>query len=78
MLAVELERVWITLTGTLQSNKRGLPMQLKQKPKMPAKQKMPNGLVESGSMMALAWKDKRMILMLSTKYSNEMTNVVSR
>ena len=53
-------------------------MQLKQKPKMPAKQKMPNGLVESGSMMALAWKDKRMILMLSTKYSNEMTNVVSR
>ena len=80
-LAVELQRVGITLTGTIQSNKRGLPMELKQKPKTPKKQKMPKGSVESyrsGSIMALAWQDKRMILMLSTKYSNEMTDVVSR
>ena len=40
-LAVELERVGITLTGTSQSNKRGLPIELKQKPKMSKKQEMP-------------------------------------
>ena len=57
------------------SNRRRLPEQFK------GKHKMDIGSTESyrcGDMMALAWKDKRIMYMLSTKLSNDSKDVPSR
>ena len=61
-----LNSLGITITGTMMANKRGLPKSLKKKDK---------GTVTNfrdGNIMVLSWMDKRKILMLSTKYSNNM------
>ena len=75
LLADALQQMVITLTGTVLSNKRGLPVEIK------TKQKIPKGTTESyrcRNMMALAWQDKRKILMLSTKYTNKMIEIQLR
>ena len=57
------------------SNKKGLPLKVKQK----IKQK--KGDVSSfqyDEKMLVSWTDKRNILMLSTKYSNEVIDVPTR
>ena len=75
ILADSPQQMNITLTGTIMSNKRGLPLQLK------TKNKMSKGSIESyrcEDMMALSWMDKRKLLMLSTKYSANMIDVTSR
>ena len=75
ILADSLQQMNITLTGTIMSNKRGLPLQLK------TKNKMSKGSIEiyrCEDMMALSWMDKRKLLMLSTKYSANMIDVTSR
>ena len=54
--ADRLQKCDLTLTGTIMSNRRGLPEQFK------GKHKMDIGSTESyrcGDMMALAWRDKR-------------------
>ena len=75
ILADSLQQMNITLTGTIMSNKRELPLQLK------TKNKMSKGSIEiyrCEDMMALSWMDKRKLLMLSTKYSANMIDVTSR
>ena len=74
-LADELTKLGITLTGTIMSNKKGLPLKVKQK----IKQK--KGDVSSfryDKKMVVSWTDKRNIFMLSTKYSNEVIDVPTR
>ena len=74
-LAEELDKVGITLTGTLMSNKCGLPSGLK------GKQKKACGSFESKrckKMMVFSWTDKRTITFLSTKYNKKMEEVTSR
>ncbi len=75
ILADELEKVGITLTGTVQINRKGLPQE------MTAKGKQPKGTVEawrSGSKMALSWVDKKKVFMLSTKHTNKTTQIQPR
>ena len=75
LLATELTKVGITVTGTVQANRKGLPKDIT------AKRKEPTGTVRaarSGNMLALSWVDKRKVLMLSTKHSNTVMQVRSR
>ena len=65
LLSTELSKVGVTVTGTVQANRRGLLKEVM------AKQKEPHGTVQaarSGNMVALSWLDKRKVLMLSTKH----------
>ena len=71
----ELSKVGITVTGTVQANRRGLPREVTDKRKEPC------GTVRaarSGDMVALYWLDKRKVLMLSTKHSTAMVQVRTR
>ena len=73
-LADRLQKCGLTLTGTIIRNKHGLPEQFK------GKHKMDISSTESYKcryMMALAWRDKWIIYMLSTKHSNERKDVPS-
>ena len=75
LLATELVKVGVTVTGTVQSNRRGLPKDIT------AKRKEPRGTVRaarSGDMLVLSWVDKRKVLMLSTKHSIAVVQVRSR
>ena len=75
LLATELSKVGVTVTGTVQTNRRGLPKNVT------LKRKDPRGTVRaarSGDMLALSWVDKRKVLMLSTKHSNAVVQVRSR
>ncbi len=72
--------MWYCLfIGTVMSNRKGLPYETK------LKNKKPQGTVEAyrshkgkGKMLTLAWYDKRKVLMLTTKYSNNMVQVPVR
>ena len=62
----------ITVTGTVQANRKGVPKDVT------AKKKEPRGTVgaaRSGNMVALSWLDKRKVLMLSTKHSTTVVQV---
>ena len=75
LLATELSKVGITVTGTVQANRRGMPKDVT------ARRKDPRGTVcaaRSGDMLALSWVDKRKVLMLSTKHSVAVVQVRSR
>lgn len=74
LLSTELSKVGITVTGTVQSNRRGLPKEVS------AKRKEPRGTVRAarcGEIVALSWLDKRKVL-LSTKHSNGEVQVRTR
>ena len=74
-LSTELSKVGITVTGTVQANRRGLPKEVT------AKRKELRGTVQaarSGKMVALSWLDKRKVLMLSTKHSTVVVQVRMR
>ena len=76
LLASELSMVGITVTGTVQSNRRGLPKDVTAKRK-----KEPRGSVRaarSDKILALSWMDKRKVLMLSTKHNASRTQVRTR
>ena len=73
LLASELSKVGITVTGTVQSNRRGLPKDVTAKRK-----KEPRGSIRaarSSKILALSWMDKRKVLMLSTKHNASRTQV---
>ena len=75
LLSTELSKVGITVTSTVQSNRRGLPMEVS------AKRKEPRGIARAarcGEMVGLSWLDKRKVLMLSTKHSNGEVQVCTR
>ena len=68
-------KVGITVTGTVQSNRRGMPKEVN------IKQKDPRGTVRaarSSDMLALSWIDKHKVLMLSMKHSVAVVQVRSR
>lgn len=78
-LAEELGKMGISVTGTVQTNRRGIPKAWKKK------KKRPRGSVQAirsddgnGKLLLLTWMDKRQIMMLSTKHTTTMQDVVSR
>jgi hypothetical protein len=71
LLARELTKVGITVTGTVQSNRRDMPKEVTAKRK-----REPRGNIRaalSGDILALSWMDKRKVLMLSTKHNASKT-----
>lgn len=79
VLADELTKIGMTVTGTVQANRKCPPEELK------GLKKAARGSVQAfrsddgkGSMLTLSWKDKRQIIMLSTKHGNGMQEVTSR
>ena len=76
LLASELTKVGVTVTGTVQSNRRGMPKDVTAK-----KKREPRGNIRaarSGNILALSWLDKRKVLMLSTKHNASRTQVRTR
>ena len=76
LLASELTEVGITVTGTVQSNRKGLPKDVTAKSK-----NEPRGTIRaarSGNILVLSWQDKRKVLMLSTKHSASTQQVRTR
>jgi hypothetical protein len=73
LLASELTKVGITVTGTVQS---GMPKEVTAKRK-----REPRGNIRaarSSNMLALSWMDKRKVLMLSTKHNASKAQVRTR
>ena len=76
LLASELTKVGITVTGTVQSNRRGMPKDV-----MAKRKREPQGNIRaarSGNILTLSWLDKRKVLMLSTKHNASRTQVRTR
>ena len=75
LLATELSKVGITITGTAQCNRKGLPKDVT------TKNKEQIGTVKaarSGNILDLSWMDKRKVLMITTKHNYAMTDVRTR
>lgn len=79
LLATELQKVGITVTGTMQTNRKGVPTAVKRGRKEPV------GTVHAfrsddgtGDILVLTWMDKRKIVMLSTKHKVGMVLVKTR
>ena len=79
VLAIELSKIGISVTGTVQSNRKGIPKAVTQGRKEPA------GTVHAyrsndgkGDLLVLTWIDKRKIIMLSTKHSLSRVEVSTR
>ena len=75
VLAHELGNIGLTLTGTVQANRKGLPGELQ------SVTRQTKGTVEAfrcGPVMALTWMDKKKILMLSTNHTNNTVYVPPR
>ena len=70
-LAEELEKVGTILTGTVLSNRKGMPLAAKRK------QRRRRGETHTYQ-KGMEWTDKRTMLALSTKHSNRMVDVPSR
>ena len=69
----------IIIIATVQSNRKGLPSSFT------SKKKRPKGTVTAyrsnegkGDLLALSWYDKRKVLMLSTKHTNDVIEVSKR
>lgn len=65
-LAEELLKVGCFLTGTIMTNRKGLPATIK-KPKLVVGQKI---AYRRNKCLVLGWRDKRVVTMLSTKHSS--------
>lgn len=79
LLATELQKVGITVTGTMQTNRKGVPTAVKRGRKEPV------GTVHAfrsddgtGDILVLTRMDKRKIVMLSTKHKVGMVLVKTR
>ena len=68
VLADELLKRRIHLTGTVMKNRSGLPASVKKKIKL--KQQETQAWVKGNKMVCLVWQDKRQVLMLSTYHSS--------
>ena len=75
LLATELSKVGITVTGTVMSNRKGLPKDVICKRKEP---RCSVRAARSDDMTVLSWTDKRKVLMLSTKHTVGVVQVRSR
>ena len=64
LLTTELSKVGVTVTGSIQSNRKGLPKDITMKRK-----NEPRGTIRaarSGDMIIVSWQDKRKVLIRST------------
>lgn len=71
-LADELLKVNCHLTGTIMANRKGLPSQIK-KPKFTPRKVV--AVRKYNNKMLLAWKDKRVVTMMSTSSNAKMTSI---
>ncbi|MGH0121166.1 UNVERIFIED_CONTAM: hypothetical protein FKN15_071153 [Acipenser sinensis] len=71
-LAMELLKIKIHLTGTVMANRRGLPVPVKQGLKL---KKKTVSFSRDNKIMLLGWKDKRLVLMLSTFHGSDCEKV---
>ena len=74
-LATELTKVGITVTGTVQANRKGLPKDIT------TKRKVPRGTIKAArcnDILVLYWMDKRQVLMLTTKHNTSIVEVRSK
>ena len=76
LLASEMSKVGVTVTGTVQSNRRGMPKEVTAKRKREPRRTI--RAARSGKILALSWLDKRKVLMLSTKHNASRTQVRTR
>ena len=74
-LAVEVDAINTTLTGTAMANRKEMPQALKQKRK---RKKGEVNTYQKGKMIVTEWTDKRTLITLTTKYSNKMVDVPTR
>ena len=74
-LALELQKVGTTLTGTVVSDRKGMPNAVREKRR---RVKGETRTYYKGSLVCMEWTDKRTIIALSTKHSNRMVDVSSR
>ena len=75
LLAVELAKAGITVTGTVQANQKGLPATFQ------SKKKEPRGTLtgyRADDMLAFYWVDKRKVFMITTKHELSMVDVPPR
>ena len=76
-LAMELERRGLAFTGTVHTNRRGMPLAIK----CSGKRGMARGSVRAyhaGKAMAMQWQDKRTVTILSTTGSCNLVQVKTR
>jgi hypothetical protein len=71
-LAQELLKLKCYLTGTIKTNRKGLPVQIK-KPKFTTTKK--TMFCRKNNILLAAWKDKRVVTLLSTKNKAGVQNV---
>jgi len=76
ILAEELYKRQVHLTGTIMKNRAGLPVAVKKKLKL--KQQETKTWVKGDSMTCLVWQDKRQVLMLSTYYNGSVQEIERR
>ena len=74
-LADELTKLGFSITGTIQKSRKFLPTKIKKLQKM---SKGSTLTFKKNEKMVLAWMDKRIVFMLSTKYSNNMIDIQTR
>ncbi|MGH0118120.1 UNVERIFIED_CONTAM: hypothetical protein FKN15_044422 [Acipenser sinensis] len=72
-LAMELLKIKIHLTGTVMANRRGLPAPVKQGLKLKKNETV--SFSKDNKVMVLGWKDKRLVLMLSTFHGSDCEKV---
>ena len=75
LLAAELERVGTTLTGRVMCNRKDMPNAVRQKRR---RIRGETHTYHKGNMLCIEWTDKRTLLTLTTKHSNQMVDVPSR
>jgi hypothetical protein len=73
-LAAEVLNIEYHVTGTIQQNRKGLPDTLAKK-KLKIKKPEVAAYRKHDKMLALAWRDKRNVVMLSTSHNNGMQNM---
>ncbi|XP_050294119.1 piggyBac transposable element-derived protein 4-like isoform X1 [Anthonomus grandis grandis] len=77
LLARELHKINIHVAGTVMANRQGIPTELT----TAYTRKFKKGEISSrhdNSISVLAWKDKRVVLMLSSVYDNSVQNITRR
>ena len=78
-LATELSNVGISVTGTVQTNRKGVPTAVKKGHKEPVgKVRAFRSEDGKGDILVLTWMDKRKIVMLSTKHKVAMVQLQTR
>lgn len=73
-LAIDLEKEQTAIVGTVMKNRKGMPSALKQ----PNLRKGEHMFRRQGNLLALCWKDKRDVYMLSTRHCASMITCLDK